>query len=1075
MLLRDLSLDCFRIIWSYMSTMTLVPLFATLDKKVMSLISQPGALLNLQMFPLEEPDLHWAYSLLLKSVVSVQELTVLPFSRAQPPLSLLQRAKPTHLRIDVDQWNLHVTDLYYYSVSAPQAIAGVHSTLIDILALSDRLISLVLIDSGSSRAIDWLTWLPDAYFLHLPNINALETLRIEKIQNFGTADNIAQLPVSLTDLFISTSKRNSRPALDIDAAFRHLKNLIRFEVVGYFTLGVESGVNLPLMHLTSQDRAFSSLPDSLETLVLSTVVFPSHLLQAPSMRISRLSTFYWTFFDQGGSDKPISTIELSLADLMPPTLQHLRLHITAAQKVRITSLPLNLVTYDELTNGADVYHLLPMVQPLRKLERLSFRYDGALSKQNQSANGFMPLYNLPPTLKMLHMEAFPRLSTDDIKLLPPSLELLKLDQQSLTGFIEPFRSHLPNCALVILREVRLSLEGHGSFFHKLLAPAMDGNILRLSDLQRIHSNWEKQNKASVPLSICFQELCFPNSDSQKKTGKSRKNARNNAKTTSSVDAAAPTSSNEYDVSSSSASSSSQGFQNTLRLELLPLASCHSELKLKTFTPHENFPKVFPNLTSLEVNVEKLILLASSLPRMLTSLDLHNTLINLNPYQLPSSLTKLTSSRALDVHSPYETNHEKLPQLTYLCTPLWTWPFKLLSSLLEKNLEVLHAQITELPDYNVIPFLKDFVSAKNVSNLDLMIRYTPTGTFSLNLQPEHGLADWTFIQRCTEEYFQTMLQTTPCPPFPSDSIPSLPESNESHLDRLNATRTSKTLYERLNGCVKFSALKGASLAIPLALPVYASKIRIDQLVRLSIPGTRLPRGQDGFSPDLTHFNFEDGPSHNYSLEEYLDPKESAPEALKGHIVSHLTNLKHLELSKVDRPDFWWNALPAQLVTLIISTNSTPSNLGTQFPPCLKTLVVESTSSLSLQTLSFRLSALPKSLVHFAFKSLPLDIHDIASEAREALDLPNLQNLLFTTLHDLSAIAVFRMLPKAVSNCFKVQEVVPSPSNRSGLHAKLSVLNVRSTTEAYKAMASYMKYRSFDTDVKIIKKLAFDNSE
>lgn len=191
---------------------------------------------------------------------------------------------------------------------------------------------------------------------------------------------------------------------------------------------------------------------------------------------------------------------------------------------------------------------------------------------------------------------------------------------------------------------------------------------------------------------------------------------------------------------------------------------------------------------------------------------------------------------------------------------------------------------------------------------------------------------------------------------------------------------------------------------------------------------------------------------------------------GPIVSHLNRLVHLEIHSNARAECWWDCLPSQLLTFIIRGSDPMENFGTKFPASLTALVIQRPEVPMLRnptfsTLSFRMSALPKSLVHLALDLEPFELCDIITECKEDIVLPNMKSMFFSRPSELSALSLCRMLPKITG--VRIIEIINSPKNVPDYTQKIAVLNCRQVGEAFGASSNaFAKLKIPKLDIKAL---------
>lgn len=767
----------------YLKTESLARLFATLDKSLISALSQHNAIDTLATF--EGASEAWPAVMLFRSVQSVRclEIAFVP-SRGDPQnFSGLARLNPQELfffdgdkrpngstpffkRLALDRPNEHLTK-------------GKHPRLATLFPALNSLRMGTAVSEDSYLLYNHqelnANFLPPLEFIAaMPS--TLTVLHLDRVWHFGTSYEIYALPTSITDLHCDyIEKQDQRELFNISAALKHLQNLTRLTLIRVAYLGLEKDYKQLIREaydglmddyeeedysdrLRKDESIPVTFPASLTDLTLKDYVesFPIELLTSPALASSSLTRL--TVHGTISLTNPFALEEnLQWADIMPSSLTHLDLIGTfdhRSASVRIKSLPTSLTELH-----FDFFELLdlaaPLLTPLRSLETLTFRTaveaiahwdldwnkcDERTRRLNLTALPTMPLELLPASLKRLTLkrDAPQSLTLAELQRLPSNLDFLCLPRFDLSQ-LETLRKHLPKAFLEITQEIILTEPGNGALLRKLLAPSDVAPVLSLARVERAIRLWCNTNRVGFPLSLL---PLVPYGHHPVKV------SSNFAQTQKLV----------LDQKVMKAWPSDEGpnvFVRTMGVRLF---------NYNFFGTTSAMENAFPNAKTLEAHILRSRPVGgAALPPTLTTLDLHNTNFSIQLKELPFTLTRLTSNMPLEIARRQVIPFDSMsPRLKVLRTPKWEIDYFALLRIISPDMEVFEVTISGVADYNVIPLLERAISPHDLLVGRLCLKYACTGILVEDMDFEDGKADFAAIKAETTKTLMERLNSAIVP-------------------------------------------------------------------------------------------------------------------------------------------------------------------------------------------------------------------------------------------------------------------------------------------------------------------------
>lgn len=691
------------------------------------------------------------------------------------------------------------------------------------------------------------------------------------------------------------------------------------------------------------------LPPKLTTLkFLSWPQLDYKLLALMQLASSQLISITWDFVDDPFATqlftKPLETFSLDL----PPTLQHLSI----SAHFEYTPMPSHLLSLHLTLSDDDAssQKLFEAVYALRNLIRLSvvqkslFSHSKTLllcSKteydRHQLINVETPvsevqtlpsyLYvitsQLPRGLQSLEIRApSESLSKAAIAGLPSNLNLLVLFAFEL-DLVPDLRKVAPNCYLSLVMGINLWKSENGLWLtQNEFAPHWRAESFDLVAWQQSVRQWRLVNKVSF--SINFR--CEPNRVPRL-----------------------------------------LHFPKGL-ITLEAASNDGSNLPWEDIISFDLLTKDCPELVQIDINLDSQIKpFAQSLPQSsLTSLDLQNTPLPPNFIDDTGDLEYLVAS------SFYEPTFKLTDSLTHLDTPNWTFSAQDALNWPMASLNVLKCSITDMPDFEVIPFLRHVSS--NCPEVSLSICYHVTGYMLSDPSAAHlQTLTWDSMKTETDAVMRKLLlapidtsshpEGSPSPKSLSSTVASLTQSAEVGRGRaICIPKSAVTVSLNLGTEIYWSSgiLKSKDLGAFSTTKFKRVKDTKSKTPSKSKASKRLPGLHDSDSDD---------DSVTPSL--YELPYETTTESGLPRDPPRFGfgfALTDLSLHRITLAQEWLTRLPTTLRSLHFTTMAPLSTLSLVFPPNLAKLVIEMLiESTAAQPLPFKLSSIPASIEYIGISS------------------------------------------------------------------------------------------------------------
>lgn len=719
MLLNCLGVDAIRLIAGYLSDNELVRLYGTFDRRLQRLLSSRNAVprLIISADPTYAPGLLQAF---IASLPSVHEVVISTYASLPPSaVSLLSRLKPARLTLGSSSFTLEASQESHSAATAedlkPNRYMHAQSGFPLLKLLTPTLETLevqcMVQEVTVPAPSDDLTTLEPL----LPN--TLTSLALEVCVSTRPFALIETLPPLLTKLELREKTEYPIHSISLGAVFARCPHLHRLSIDGV------ASVWKPEDDASSPDM----LPRCLESLALGAWSLPLGFLRHSSFKRSALVEFELlgcpgAVFNDNGSLEDCREIHLEedetgidLHSLAPPSLRILRMRydsLGSKTASRFTSLPLSITEFSLLGTALSPASF-ELFRPLTLLRSISITPDLSIAAEWPVTRAS---WNFEFHANLAISEAF------DVTALSPSLTSLKVVAE--LPQILALAQHLPrahitcpippiwNGALDWLSTNCPQLGSISKLNFANIAKFVRERTLGHVTFTRPWDDMREHNETTNFTTLCRPTLLFP-----------------------------PIVARRFEPST----------HLTLKT-ILPQTKKLSPEQQADFSDVDRlaeglfrfafvyFHDVLPKVSNLTISLPKVNIydLLGRMPSTLTTLDLHLSELPEGAYRqiLPPSLTKLSSMKPM-VWTYLQEEWEKSFPLQYIDVPFWNLratPHFL--GRLSKNIDIFRAKLSNIEDYNVVPFLSG-LSRVSRCNMHLELSYVVTGSLVFHRADSEG--------------------------------------------------------------------------------------------------------------------------------------------------------------------------------------------------------------------------------------------------------------------------------------------------------------------------------------------------